>query len=204
MWNFEIYTVQFCVIYAYICVCVCLCLGGRPLMNQIWRTQSWRDWRRVYKKASLAFSAYTRHTNANDQMCLIFLCSELPIGLLYFCVKHLAAEYSSTAFRHEGSHSGGYEDLSSGILRRAELYLITTSCWFLAWHNLRPWTWMRYIQPKHRFDFQRATGHYIPQDNTLLLFCLTYFNHCTSTALLIILLPAMTWWMVKLLDLLES
>jgi hypothetical protein len=47
--------------------------------------------RGVYKKANLAFSAYTPDINADDQMYLIFLCSELPTGLLYFCVKLLSS-----------------------------------------------------------------------------------------------------------------
>jgi hypothetical protein len=38
----------------------------------------------------------------------------------------------------------------------AQVYLLTASCWFLAWLTLRSWRWKRYVPPKRRVTLTRV------------------------------------------------
>jgi hypothetical protein len=37
-------------------------------------------------------------------------------------------------------------------------YLLSVSCWFLAWFTLEPWRWMQYLPPKDRLIFTGLLG----------------------------------------------
>jgi hypothetical protein len=51
--------------------------------------------------------------------------------------------------------------------RVSKLCLLHSSCWFLDWLTLQPWSWRRYVHPKRQLTFKRL--HSITSQKTDLL-----------------------------------
>jgi hypothetical protein len=69
----------------------------------------------------------------------------------------------------------GFEVLTAVFMKSSAFWTITpysplkafrpASCWFLAWHALRPWIWRQHSS-ETSLDFHWTAQHYIPEDRT--------------------------------------
>jgi hypothetical protein len=153
---------------------VCVCGGGRSgrgaSLDQICPPRAGETGEGVHKKANLSFSACSPDIKANEQIlvCIIFLCSELLAGLLYFRVKLLSRIQLYGSYAHRAYNVStpppsllvGYDVLTAVIVKISVFWNITLGRaplgWFLIWLRIfypLPWTWRRHVPPKQWLAF---------------------------------------------------
>jgi hypothetical protein len=77
------------------------------------------------------------------------------------CTPSLTAYFAPAQYKPSIDYGSIFWDIKSCIpLEVNRSFLTPASCWFLAWHILRPWRRRRHVWQKRRM----TTRHYIPED----------------------------------------